>query len=246
MVGHDPEGSYLIEDLTKEGVDTAGVLRAKKLRTGQVYVALDKEGKRMMFAFSGAANTLGKKDIDSNYISSAKFIHIADLKNLSPLEAAAKAARNAETKVCLNPGALIAVQGYEEIKALLSNTDVFISSVGELNQIFDTENVEFSLRKLFKSGPEIAAITLGHQGCIVADSKGASHRIPAFTTTVVDTTGAGDAFCAGLLASLIRGASLMEAAKFANAVAALKVAKLGARALPTKGEVEDFLLKQKE
>lgn len=245
MVGDDQEGSYLIEDLTKEHVDTAGVMRSKKLRTGQVYIALSKEGKRMMFAFSGAANALGKNDIDPNYISSAKFIHIADLKNILPLEAAAKTAQDAETKVSLNPGALIAVQGYEEIKPLLSNTNIFISSRGELNQIFGTENVEFALKKLLRSGPEIAAITLGQEGCIVADSKGTSHRVPAFATTAIDTTGAGDAFCAGLLASLVEGEGLIEAAKFASAVAALKVAKLGARALPTRNEVEDFLVKQK-
>jgi ribokinase len=246
VVGDDSEGSSLLEDLRKEGVDTGGVMRTSKLPTGQVYIALDKEGKRMMFAFSGAANTLGDKDIDSAYIGSSKFLHIADLKNISPLETAAKAAQSVGTRVSLNPGALIAVQGYEEIKGLLSSTDVFISSRGELNQIFGTENPEFAVKKLFRSGPEIVAITLGHEGCMVAESKGTSHRIAAFKTTVVDTTGAGDAFCAGLLTSLVQGEGLIEAARFANAVAALKVAKLGARALPTREEVEDFLSKQKE
>jgi ribokinase len=246
VVGDDMEGNFLLEDLKREGVDTGGVIRSKEFSTGQVYVALDKEGRRMMFAFSGAANTLSKKDIDSDYIASAKFIHIADLKNISPLEAAAKTAQDSETKVSLNPGALIAIQGYEEIKTLLSNTNVFISSRGELNQIFGTENVEFALKKLFRSGPEIAAITLGNEGCIVADSKGNSDRVSAFNTRAVDTTGAGDAFCAGLLTSLVEGEDMIEAARFANAVASLKIAKLGARALPTREEVEDFLRKQKE
>jgi ribokinase len=246
VVGDDLEGNFLLEDLKREGVDTGGVIRSKEFSTGQVYVALDKEGKRMMFAFSGAANTLGENDIDSDYIASAKFIHIADLKNISPLEVAAKTAQDAETKVSLNPGALIAVQGYEEIKTLLSNTNVFISSRGELNQIFGTENVEFALKKLLRSGPEIAAITLGNEGCIVADSKGSSHRVSAFNTRAVDTTGAGDAFCAGLLTALVEGEGLIKAARFANAVGALKVEKLGARALPTREEVDDFLRKQNE
>jgi ribokinase len=246
VIGDDSDGNFLLEDLKREGVDTGGVIRSRESPTGQVYVALDKEGKRMMFAFSGAANTLGEKDIDSDYIASAKFIHIADLKNISPLEVAAKRAQDAETRVSLNPGALIAVQGYQEIKNLLSNTNVFISSRSELNQIFDTENTEFALKKLLKSGPEIVAITLGDEGCIVADSKGNSHRVSAFTTKAVDTTGAGDAFCAGLLTSLVEGEGLIQAAKFANAAAALKIEKLGARALPTRDEVEDLLRKQKE
>jgi ribokinase len=71
------------------------------------------------------------------------------------------------------------------------------------------------------------------------------HRVPAFKTEVVDTTGAGDAFCAGLLTMLVEGKGLIEAARFASAVAALKITRLGARSLPTRKEVEEFLSKQR-
>jgi ribokinase len=245
MIGDDSEGNYLREDLRKEGVDTSGVASTNVYPTGQVYIALDREGKRMMFAFSGAANALDEKDINVKYIASSKFLHIADLKNVKPLIAAAKKAQDAETKVSLNPGELIAVQGYDEIKDLLSNVDVFISSRNEVNQIFRTENLEYAIKKVFKSGPEIAVITLGSEGCIAADSWEALHRVPAFKTEVVDTTGAGDAFCAGLLTKLVEGKGLIEAARFASAVAALKITRLGARSLPTRKEVEEFLSKQR-
>jgi ribokinase len=245
MIGDDSEGNFLREDLRKEGVDTSGVVSTNVYPTGQVYIALDREGKRMMFAFSGAANALNEKDINVKYIASSKFLHIADLKNVKPLIAAAKKAQDAETKVSLNPGELIAVQGYDEIKGLLSNVDVFISSRNEVNQIFRTENLEYAIKKVFKSGPEIAVITLGSEGCIVADSWEVLHRVPAFKTEVVDTTGAGDAFCAGLLTMLVEGKGLIEAARFASAVAALKITRLGARSLPTRKEVEEFLSKQR-
>jgi ribokinase len=241
MVGDDLEGNYLIEDLKKEGVDIAGVVSTKAYPTGQVYIALDREGKRMMFAYSGAANALSEEDINAKYIASSQFLHIADLKNVKPLIAAAKKAQDAETKVSLNPGELITVQGYDEIKDLLSNVDIFVSSRNEVNQVFRTENLEYAIRKVLKSGPEIAVITLGSEGCIAADSWEALHRIAAFKTEVVDTTGAGDAFCAGLITMLVEGKGVIEAARFANAVAALKITKLGARSLPTRKEVEEFL-----
>jgi ribokinase len=172
-------------------------------------------------------------------------VHIADLRNISPLETTAQVAQEAQTKVCLNPGELLAVQRYEGIRSLLRNTDIFISSRGELKKIFDTENIEFAINKLLKTGPEMVAITLGSEGCIVSDSENSVHRIPPFSAKVVDTTGAGDAFCAGFITALIEGKGSVEAGKFANAVAALKVAKVGARGLPTRKEVEDFLLEQK-
>jgi len=245
VVGEDSDGSFLLEDLKKEGVDTSRVVRTKTCSTGQVYIALDKEGRRMMFAFSGAANILSGRDINTDYIASSKFIHIADLKNISPLETAAKVAQETQTKVSLNPGELIAVKGFEEIKKLLSNTDIFISSRGELKRIFDTENIEFAIEKLLKTGPEIVAVTMGSEGCTVTDSRRKVHKIAPFNTKVVDTTGAGDAFCAGFLTSLTEGKELIDAGRFANAVAALKIAKHGARGLPTREEVEDFLSKQK-
>nr|MDO8135151.1 carbohydrate kinase family protein [Candidatus Njordarchaeum guaymaensis] len=245
VVGEDSDGNFLLEDLRKEGVDTSRVVRTKAHPTGQVYIALDKEGRRMMFAFSGAANFLSGRDVNTDYIAKSKFVHIADLKNLSPLETAAKAAQEVQTKVSLNPGELIAVQGFEGIKKLLSNTNIFISSQGELKRIFDTENVEFAVNKLLKTGPEIVAITLGSEGCMVTDSERTVHRIPPFNTKIVDTTGAGDAFCAGFMTTLAEGKELIEAGRYANAVAALKITKLGARGLPTREEVEDFLSKQK-
>jgi ribokinase len=246
VVGEDSEGTFLIEDLKMERVDASRVIRSKTHPTGQVYIALDKEGRRMMFAYSGAADTLSAREINAGYIASSKFLHIADLHNISPLEVAAKLAKEAQTKVCLNPGELMAVQRFEGIKRLLSNTDIFISSRGELKQIFDTENVEFAINKLLKTGPEVVAITLGNEGCIISDSEDAVHRTPPFTVKVVDTTGAGDAFCAGFLTALNEGKGLVDAGKFANAVAALKVTKLGARGLPTRREVEDFVLRQKQ
>ncbi|WXG42517.1 MAG: carbohydrate kinase family protein [Promethearchaeati archaeon SRVP18_Atabeyarchaeia-1] len=244
-VGEDSEGDFLREDLRKEGVDTVGLVNTKLHPTGQVFIALDREGKRMMFAFSGAANALSEKDIDIKYIASSQFLHIADLRNIEPLAAAAKKAQDSETKVSLNPGELIAVQGYDQIKDLLSNVDIFISSRSEINQIYRTENLEYAIRKILKSGPEIVVITLGSEGCIVGDSLERLHRIPAFKTEVADTTGAGDAFCAGLITMLVEGKGLIEAARFASAVAALKIAKIGARALPTRREVEQFLSKQR-
>jgi ribokinase len=78
---------------------------------------------------------------------------------------------------------------------------------------------------------------LGNKGCYVTDGK-ESHSIEAFKVKVVDTTGAGDAFCAGFLYGLISDKSLYECGKLGNFVASRCIMKMGARpGLPT---IEDL------
>ena len=66
--------------------------------------------------------------------------------------------------------------------------------------------------------------------------------VPAYKVDAIDTTGAGDAFNGGLLAALSEGKELWDAVKFANALAALSVQRLGTTpAMPTREEVDEFL-----
>ena len=96
-------------------------------------------------------------------------------------------------------------------------------------------------RGLLTRGDQRAIVTLGAQGAQIV-SADESATIPAFAVDVVDTTGAGDAFNAGLAVALAEGKPLAEAARFANATAALCVTKPGtARSTPYRAEVEDLL-----
>jgi 2-dehydro-3-deoxygluconokinase len=84
-------------------------------------------------------------------------------------------------------------------------------------------------------------LTLGRDGAFVADAR-QRVRIPGFTVEAVDATGAGDAFTGALLSELAAGRSLVVAARFANAAAALSTLDYGAIApLPDRRKVEAFL-----
>ena len=84
-------------------------------------------------------------------------------------------------------------------------------------------------------------ITLGSRGVFVS-SKGKEAIIPAYKVKVVDTTGAGDAFNGGLLAALAEEKELWDAVRFANALAALSVQKLGTTpSMPSREAVDKFL-----
>jgi ribokinase len=80
-------------------------------------------------------------------------------------------------------------------------------------------------------------VTLGGDGCVVADERGVA-SLPAYRVPVVDTTGAGDCFAAAFGLGLAEGRPARQAARLASAAAALAVTRRGAQAMPTRAEVE--------
>jgi len=87
-------------------------------------------------------------------------------------------------------------------------------------------------------------ISLGPRGCIVA-TEDTLETIPAFKVDVVDTTGAGDAFAAGVAVGILERRSLREIGRLANAMGGLSIRALGARtSLPTREEVDQLIAGQ--
>ena len=95
---------------------------------------------------------------------------------------------------------------------------------------------------LLERGPKNVLIKMGSQGVFLATGGGTREMIPSFTVKAVDSTAAGDAFNAGFAVSLLRGVAPVQAARYASAVAAISVTRVGAQpSMPTAREVERFL-----
>jgi ribokinase len=208
------------------------------------YAAVDKDGNRILYAFSGAANVLEAEDLNEEYLKDFQIIHLASLKNLRPLLKAAELVEKHEPRVCLNPGALIVDQGLEKVKPLLELIDIFIGSQGEVKRLFQTEDLSQGIKKLLKY-VEIAAITQGGEGSLIA-TENKRIKIPAEKVKVIDTTGAGDAFSAGFLFGLLHynfdEMKLELCGKIGNLAAASCIQKVGARqGLLTKKELKEIL-----
>ena len=87
-------------------------------------------------------------------------------------------------------------------------------------------------------GVKIVAVKLGGDGCYVTDGR-ERHCLEAFKVKVVDTTGAGDAFCAGFLYGLVKKKSLYECGRLGNFAGSRCVMKMGARTgLPFAKDLE--------
>jgi sugar/nucleoside kinase (ribokinase family) len=112
---------------------------------------------------------------------------------------------------------------------VLPHVDVFLCDGRESRYIFDTDNPEHALTMAMRSGPKIVAIKLGAKGALISDGKDVlvQPAIEIAAEQVVESVGAGAAFDAGFLASLLNGASAAEAARYATAVAAITLAGRG-------------------
>ena len=108
---------------------------------------------------------------------------------------------------------------------------------------------------MLEKGPKLCLITRGAEGAYFNNGRSEGH-VPGFSVEAVDTTGCGDAFCAGLITRLLESgeavdslkrSDLFEIVRFANAVSAISATRTGAMAaLPRRDEVDDFLQEKLE
>lgn len=121
------------------------------------------------------------------------------------------------------------------------NVDILLPNKEGAKTLTGKDNIEEAAKKFLEWGPKIVIITLGGERCLVTTEAIQKH-ISAYQVDVTDTTGAEDTFCASfIVAHVIKGMDVMDAALFANTVAAIKVQHLGATSeLPTWEEALEF------
>jgi ribokinase len=230
-VAKDREGKMLIEDFRREGVDTSGIILAGKGRSGTVMGFVDEKGERALYVDPGVNDTIEFEEINKECVFRTKFLHLTSFVGEKSFQTQKKLveALPENVKVSLDPGELYARKGFEALGLMIRRAFVLMPNQNELRLLTGTSDYENGAKILLGKGVKIVAVKLGSRGCYVTDGQ-ESHLIKAFKVRVVDTTGAGDAFCAGFLYGLIRGRSLYECGKLGNFVASRCIMKMGARA----------------
>ncbi|HMS08068.1 MAG TPA: carbohydrate kinase family protein [Pyrinomonadaceae bacterium] len=237
--GDDDAGDFGIESLRMEGVDVAHCERIEGAATQIAFIVID--------AQSGERTVIWKRDARLRFTSDAAPLDVArsaKVLHMTPHDGAAcvamaKAARDAGTLVSVDLDNL-----FEATDELLRLTDILIVSSDMPRRLFGTIEIEEGLRKLEEmTGAGVVGITQGEEGSLLLCG-GQFIKTPGFRVPGVcrDTTGAGDAFRTGLLYGVLRGYSVEECARVANAVAALNCREVGARtALPNLEELHEIL-----
>jgi ribokinase len=241
-VGCDRESKMILQDLCIEGVDTKGIIQADQGKSGSVLGFVDKNGERALYVDPGVNDTITYNEIDQEYVSKTKYLHLSSFVGNQSFEAQKKLLEiiSDSTKVTFDPGILYASKGYDVMEPIIQKTNVLIPNSIELKLLTGKTNYHEGADFMIQQGIEIVAVKLGSAGSYVTNGT-ESYDVKPFNVDVMDTTGAGDAFCAGFISGLLNEESLLDCARLGNFVASRKVMKLGARAgLPYTKDL-DFL-----
>lgn len=239
-VASDMEGKFLLEELMEEGVNVNGINLTKTGRSGTVMGYIDRNGDRALYVDPGVNNELEYADINLDYVSDTKLIHLSSFVAEKPLDAQKKLINQlSDVKVCFDPGALYARKGFSELKQIIQRSYVILPNELEI-KLLTGQDYKQGTNAFLELGTEIVAVKLGKRGCYVTDGK-ESYTIEANQVEVVDTTGAGDAFNAGFIYGLVKGKDLLECGRLGNFVASRCVSKMGARTgLPRLADLMDL------
>jgi len=256
VVGDDEFGRLLERKLRAEGVETS--LRfSDEARTGVWFVALDRRGDRTFFSPNGthgADKLLSTIDVRRAPIGRARWLHCGTSSHVLPagqraLLSAVRRAHSLGVRISFDPN--VRAHLWRDLRELRKLSEAVVPacdfvklSAEEAEACTGERDPARAAAWLVSRGVKLACITLGAGGAIARQGK-RTFRAPARRVSVVDTTGAGDGFVAGLLSRLpavdpstIPDRVLQDALVFACAVGTRVCTRLGAVAgLPRKGEI---------
>ena len=238
-IGRDAFGRELRRSLRAEGIDTRA-LRAIDARTGVAAIVLDRHGENSIAVASGANTLLRPTDLPRRLLARADVVLTQLESPLDTVEAALLAARAGGAHTVLN-----AAPAADLSRSLLGAADVVIVNEHELATLLGravAPGQEGSAALTLRAFPDqVAVVTLGERGALAVTPAGVVEQ-PAFPVSVVDTTGAGDAFVAAFSYAYWPARDLPATLRFACAAGALATTRPGAQpSLPTAREVAELL-----
>jgi sugar/nucleoside kinase (ribokinase family) len=175
--------------------------------TGRSLINVTDDGQRTMATFLGAANQLTPDDVDEALIRDSAIVYLEGYLFDPPparaaFERAAAIARDAGRKISITLSDVFVVDRWRaELLAFIeSSVDIVFANENELNALFQSEDFDAAAAQI-RGMVEVAALTRGERGSVLLRG-GERQVIPVYPAEVIDTTGAGDQYAAGVLYGL--------------------------------------------
>ncbi len=243
-LGRDKPGEIVAGWLAERGVDLSGTLRHAEQATSTSTILMDDALNRITFHHRGASASLRFEDIPAQLLEQAEVVLLCGYTLLTAMRGegfvralTAAHAGGATTAIDIGP-AIEPPAVLDELLPLLPLVDYFLTNAYELAVCTGVADPEAGAARVREAGAGTVVVKRGKEGVLVR-GEGVALDVPAFPVEAQVTVGAGDSFNAGFLYSIQRGSSLEEAARFANATAALVVsAAHGVLSAPTLEQVE--------
>lgn len=232
-IGEDGFGEFLLKTLKIEKVDVSGLKIDRTAPTSASVVMIDTSGERTILHCLGSNGTFSYKDINLDRIKKSRILFIAGTFLMPSFDGAGtekllKEAKQAGVLCCLDTAWDSTGQWMKKIEGTLPYLDWFMPSFDEAHELSGKTAPSEMADIFIAKGVRNVIIKLGKDGCFVKPEHEKGFTVPTYTDIkAVDTSGAGDSFCAGFVAGLSKGWDIERSAKFANAVGTQCVMQIG-------------------
>lgn len=246
-IGKDLNGEFIIDRLKKRKIDTTNIIKTKN-NTAITFAMISSNGKRRYLTNWGANDIFSIKDLVFSNIQKYSLIHLCGtfamktFDGKQTLEFVKKIKKN-KSKILISMDTIFntKVNCLKLIKDLFPYIDIFFPSIEELTLITGYNSIKKNIDFLKATKIPLTGIKMGKEGSIFIHNNNASYCSP-FKVKVIDTSGAGDAFMAGLIFATLSEYSLNYSMIFSTACAANNIQHVGASGnVPYFNKVEKFI-----
>jgi sugar/nucleoside kinase (ribokinase family) len=233
-IGRDNVGEFLVSALRAEGIEASYLVRKDGVQTSATMLPIHPDGSRPAWHVPGANSTFALEDVVWDALAACDAVHLGGLTALPGIDGApaGEILAYAHGHGALTTADFLGVRGdapAEQLVQCLPHVDIFMPNDGEALAATGETDVPAAAERLRSLGARRVIVKQGPEGCLILDDDG-ERSLPAYDATVIDTTGCGDAFCAGVIVARCAGWPIDEAARLGCAAGALNVRGLGSDA----------------
>ncbi|MBR4696750.1 MAG: ribokinase [Selenomonadaceae bacterium] len=243
-MGRDSFADVALNVMDELSFSKEHILYNEEVATGSAVIMVDeKTSQNQIIIVPGACSTITAEEVDGlrSLLEQCEYVLLQLEVNQDANERLVDLAVACGCKVILNTAPYQPVSDEFLSKIYMVTPNEVEAEMMTGVAVDGLDAAKKAAKVFYDKGVKIVIITLGGRGVFLSVD-GREEILPAFQVKAVDTTGAGDAFNGGLLAALSEGMDIWAAARFANALAALSVQKIGTTpSMPTRKEVEAFL-----
>lgn len=224
-IGHDDPGHLVKKTLEEESINTKLITTDKMVGTALSIIIWKENLDRTVFVYRGASDDINLRDVKLNSLKT-NWIYITALrgKSVSVLKPLLEHAQKKGIKVAMNPGSQEL-----EMKSLFKHVDVLLLNKEEAEILSGRDDsVNNIIKQLCKLGPKVIAIT-DRANKVFVYSNGFLYYAKPYNVKVESTLGAGDAFCSGFVAALVKNKSIEEAINFGLLNSSSVIQHIGAK-----------------
>lgn len=241
-IARDTNGSFILEECRKHGIDASKVVYDEECATASSYALIDEKGERHFLSEKSIFARIKGSDVSNESIEKADIVYIGSAMAFREMDkggiadvftrAHALSGRQGGEKKLTVMDAAINIEDPERnwleyLEPAFMQTDVFFPSIDEAVKITGETQPEKIAEAFRKFSMKLFGIKMGAKGCFVTDFTESRYIECPQNMPVVDTTGAGDSFMAGLICALSKGWEVFTAAEFASCVATKNVGAVG-------------------